>query len=185
MILSSVMQSTIMRFRADVTIMAFMAAATVMLFVTPLINPEGRFSGLDGSVGYIDHLELWSGTDPVTFITYFLGDMFCPQIESRSFILNGNQMAFCGRDVSIALGLLIGSSCSVLTGRVPSLRTSVIFCLISSVLMMTDWCIQHFMSVDCMATRVVTGLLFGASVSILACALFSDRDMKGDRQNNN
>ena len=45
MILSSVMQSTIMRFRADVTIMAFMAAATVMLFVTPLINPEGRFSG--------------------------------------------------------------------------------------------------------------------------------------------
>ena len=185
MILSSVMQSTIMRFRADVTIMAFMAAATVMLFVTPLINPEGRFSGLDGSVGYIDHLELWSCTDPVSFITYLLGDVFCPQIESRSFILNGNQMAFCGRDVSIALGLLIGSSCSVLTERVSSLRTSVIFCLISSVLMMTDWCIQHFMSVDCMATRVVTGLLFGASVSILACALFSDRDPKGDRQNNN
>ncbi len=170
-----------MRVRAEAIIMAVMSIALLLLFLTPFLNPSGRFLGLDGSVGYIDHLDMWSSSDPLTFLTYTFGDMFCPQIESRSFILNGSQMAFCARDVSIGIGLLIGSVISFLKVVRVSLRTSLIISVAAFALMIADWCIQHFMSVDLIFTRAITGVMFGASVSILICCFFP----ADDSHNNN
>ncbi len=70
-----------MRVRADVIIMAVMSIALLLLFLTPLLNPSGRFIGLDGSVGYIDHLDIWSSCDTLTFLTYVSGDMFLSLIH--------------------------------------------------------------------------------------------------------
>lgn len=142
--------------------------AVVMLFVTPLINPFGSFTELDGSVGIIDHLDLWKEKDPITCITYFIGDFFCPQQLSRSFELNGSQLAFCSRDVSILIGFIIG--CFISFTRKTSeikIKNATIMLGTAFILMMLDWSVQHFAELNIAATRIITGCIFGIAVAIL------------------
>lgn len=159
-----------MRYRLDVTLALLALVAAVMLFVTPYMSPEGSFIHLDGSPGTIDHMNLWQSTDIISGFTYLVGDLFCTQMESRSIILNGSQMAFCSRDVSILVGFIIGSIVSLIGLINIRMKESGILCIITFALMMTDWAIQHFAEIDFMASRMVTGALFGASVALLAGA---------------
>lgn len=159
-----------MRVKSILLILALLCAAA--LFITPFLSDYGAFRGLDGAVAYIDHLDIWQSRDPITFVTYTIGDIFCPQIESRSFILNGSQMAFCSRDVSILLGAVIGCVISFVRPNLP-IRNSLIFLGISFALMIADWAFQHFSGIDLMATRVITGILFGCAVASVICS-FSD-----------
>ncbi len=158
-----------MHIRNILLILALIAAA--MLFITPLINPFGSFTELDGSVGIIDHLDLWKEKDPITCITYFIGDFFCPQQSSRSFELNGSQLAFCSRDVSILIGFIIGCIISFIVkiSRI-EMRNAVLLLGTAFILMMSDWFVQHFADLNIPATRVITGCIFGIAVAILIAA---------------
>ena len=159
-----------MRYRLDVILALLALVAAVLLFVTPFMSPEGLFIHLDGSPGSIDHMDLWQSADAITGFTYIVGDLFCTQMESRSITLNGSQMAFCSRDVSILVGFIIGSIVSLIGLINIRMKESGILCIITFALMMTDWAIQHFADVDFMASRMVTGALFGASVALLVGA---------------
>jgi len=149
-------------------LLILVASASFMLIVTPFINPYGTLTSLDGSVGAIDHYDLWTGSDVLTMVTYLLGDVFCPQIMSRSFILNGNQMAFCMRDVSILFGILIGliSSYTRISKGI-DLRTSMMMTVCAFVILMMDWSIQHITGVDVAISRILTGAFFGFALSCI------------------
>lgn len=151
------------------------SAAMISLIATPFINQYGSFISLDGSVGAIDHMDLWSSSDPFTAFVYIVGDIFCPQIQSRSFILNGSQMGFCMRDVSILAGLIIGFlfSYTEIFSKF-TLKKSCILALCAFALLMADWGIQHIMSADIGITRILTGLFLGFSVS---CIISSYEDL--------
>lgn len=152
-------------------LLILIASASFMLIITPFINPSGTLTSLDGSVGTIDHLDMWSGSDILTMITYLLGDVFCPQIMSRSFVLKGNQMAFCMRDVSILFGALIGLLFSYTgTSKRIDLRTSIVMAICAFVVLMMDWGIQHVTGADVAISRILTGALFGFALS---CVLSS------------
>ena len=158
------------RVKSILLILALLCVAA--LFITPFLSDYGAFRGLDGAVAYIDHLDLWQSKDPVTFVTYTVGDIFCPQMESRSFIINGSQMAFCSRDVSILLGAIMGCLISFARPNIP-MRTSLIFLGASFVIMIADWAFQHFSGMDIMFTRVITGILLGCAVASVICS-YSD-----------
>lgn len=152
-------------------LLIFSAIASVMLFVTPFIDPHGALTSLDGTVGVVDHPDLWHDSDVLTAIVYTAGDVFCPQIMSRSFVLNGNQMAFCMRDVSVLVGVLAGSLFSH-TGmsKAIDLRTSILMAVCAFAILMTDWSIQHISGADVAVSRVLTGAFFGFALS---CVLSS------------
>ncbi len=145
------------------------------LIVTPFLNQYGSFVSLDGSVGAVDHMDLWSSSDPLTAFTYIVGDIFCPQIESRSFILNGSQTAFCMRDVSILAGLITGFLFSY-TDTFKKITFGRFRCIVIAafILLIADWGIQHIFSLDISVTRILTGLFLGFSVS---CILSSYEDL--------
>lgn len=145
--------------------------ALMLLIITPFINLYGRFTSLDGTVGAIDHPELWLNSDPLTMITYFFGDIFCPQIMSRSFILNGSQMAFCIRDVSVLIGIVAGLVFSYTEfSKMIGFRKSILMISYAFIILMIDWAIQHTMGVDVATSRILTGTFFGFA---LMCVLSS------------
>ena len=157
-----------MRLRSKDVILILLSLALFSLVITPFLNPHGSFTSLDGTVGVIDHLDLWNDSDPLTMITYLLGDVFCPQIMSRSFMLNGSQMAFCMRDVSVLVGLIGGLVFSYTrSSRSIGLRTSILMAVCAFFILMMDWAIQHFTGVDVAISRVLTGALFGFTLSCI------------------
>lgn len=81
----------------------------ILLFSTFfLVEPNTIDFGEDGKVGLLDHSDTVNNvTNPVAKFVYWSGDVNCHQISSRSIFLNGNQMAYCVRDLGIFLGLTI------------------------------------------------------------------------------
>jgi uncharacterized membrane protein len=61
--------------------------------------------GLDGRAHHIDYSYIWNKMPMFPKIIYYIGDMGCHQKESRSFILNENQMPVCARDTGIFIGM--------------------------------------------------------------------------------
>ena len=78
-------------------------ALLLLFLISPVINPSGSFLGLDGSPAVMDHG--WTG---ITGFGYILGDILCHQEASRCFVVNGNQMPICIRDLGLLIGLVAG-----------------------------------------------------------------------------
>ena len=53
---------------------------------------------------------VWSELNPIWAFTYGFGDLNCHQKHYRSWEINGNQLAFCVRDVGIFAGAAIGAA---------------------------------------------------------------------------
>jgi len=53
---------------------------------------------------------VWSELNPIWAFTYGFGDLNCHQKHHRSWEINGNQLAFCVRDVGIFAGAAIGAA---------------------------------------------------------------------------
>ncbi len=83
-------------------------AWTVLIVLAPLTIPPGSVTGLDGRANIIEYGEIWATLPPVQRIIYYLGDIECHQIESRTIILNHNEMPVCSRDASLFFFITIG-----------------------------------------------------------------------------
>lgn len=81
----------------------------LLLLITPaVVYPAGYFSGLDGTVGVIDHQDFWNSLDPVSKYIYQTGDLLCHQQYERSLIIHGSQLPICIREFSILAGIILG-----------------------------------------------------------------------------
>ena len=140
----------------------------IIFIITPFTEKYGTFVDLDGYVGLIDHSELWRSVNLLAGGTYRFGDLVCHQQFSRSLILNGSQMAICGRDFSALTGLIIGLvSVYFIDLSKGEKKWPVIFIIGAFVLLIIDWSVQHMYSLNIMSTRLVTGFLTGIAVAIL------------------
>ena len=79
-----------------------------LIFASPFFLPSGFVQDISGLSMVNDNSFLNSDMDLPWSGVYSVGDRLCHQKGSRSFFLNGNQMPFCARCVSIWMGLLIG-----------------------------------------------------------------------------
>lgn len=150
----------------------FSVIATAMLLsmvLVPLIYPHGSFIGLDGGAGTIDSWSKTSFADPFSRMLYGLGDIFCHQEESRSFIINGSQMAFCQRDVSILAGFAVALPLIDILSEKIEVNSKPFFAsgvLLTSITLV-EWAIEFSFGVDVPVARVITGILSGAGIAIL------------------
>jgi uncharacterized membrane protein len=84
----------------------FASVWTALVILTPFTVGPGSLDDLSGSVGTIDND--FDDLNIVAKIVYLIGDLNCHTKVERSLELNGNQMAFCARDVGLFLGLSVG-----------------------------------------------------------------------------
>lgn len=160
--------------------LAISFVSMLCIFSVPFLNTYGSLTGLDGTPGFIDHPEMWSGADPLTAITYGMGDIFCHQQEERSFTLNGSQMPFCVRDVGLLAGFFLCNMFIVLFyGSEAISRNARIFIIVSFLLIFMDWLIQQISGLNIPVTRFVTGLLAGAGFSLILYS-WTNRAMFGE-----
>jgi len=139
-----------------------------MFIITPFTERDGTFVYLDGYVGLIDHSELWSSVNLLAGSTYWFGDLVCHQQFSRSLILNGSQMAICGRDFSALVGLVIGLVSVYFIDFFRKEKKKVLFFILGAFILLTiDWSVQHVYSLNIMSTRLITGFLVGIAVAIM------------------
>jgi len=106
----------------------------ISMFLVPMMMPHGTVPELSGranmmdytseeSWGNQDHYEggemghnqsahggtfAWSDLNPYYAFVYAFGDLNCHQKHERSWVINGNQMPVCARDVGIFFGLALG-----------------------------------------------------------------------------
>jgi uncharacterized membrane protein len=80
------------------------------LIAAPLTLESGTVKGLYGGANRIDYWDRWNDMDPFHMSVYLFGDFNCHQRESRTLIMNDNQMPVCARDTAIFLGILVGSA---------------------------------------------------------------------------
>jgi len=77
-------------------------------FIVPYIMEPGTVRHMDANANMLDHSNLWNTLPVYPRIIYYFGDFNCHQKEHRSFVINGNQMPMCARDVGIFAGLSVG-----------------------------------------------------------------------------
>jgi len=150
-------------------LMLFFAAFLLLMVILPLLYPGGSFTGLDGRSGVIENWEKLRFADPLTRAVYTMGDLFCHQEEWRSFMINGSQMAFCQRDVSILAGVVLGL---FVTDRTADrfYAGDKLFLILGAVMLVStgiEWLIEHSFEVDLLAARAATGVLTGIGIALI------------------
>ena len=140
--------------------------ALALFILVPVACTYGEVDGLDGTPVVMDYPDLWASLDPVSCVTYAVGDILCHQDSARSFHINGSQLPICVRDVSALAGLFAGMLLTFRIGMYTSDRRFCIPFLIASFgLMIADVVIQNVLSLNVVPTRVITGMLCGLSVA--------------------
>ncbi|MEE2747801.1 MAG: DUF2085 domain-containing protein [Candidatus Thermoplasmatota archaeon] len=105
----------------------------ISMFLVPMMMDEGTVPKLSGRANMMDYSTLdswgnddhpegsemgheqsehgtfaWSKLNPYYAFVYAFGDLNCHQKHERSWVINGNQMPVCVRDVGIFFGLALG-----------------------------------------------------------------------------
>lgn len=147
----------------------FFAVLALLMVAVPLFSGYGSFTGLDGSIGKVDHWDIWSSEDPFSAFIYLLGDMLCHQEEARSLILNGSQMPFCVRDFGIIAGALAGSiATDVKFFRYDLSDVRVLIIGVSLfIITLIEWAIEYSTSFDSSSFRGLTGFLSGIGIALI------------------
>jgi uncharacterized membrane protein len=160
-------------YRIFLLLMVLTVAACISI---PAFYPYGTFVHLDGIAGAIDHADLWMSMDPLSAIVYGMGDLFCHQEMARSFIVNGSQMPFCIRDISIFIGIIISMAAwEVMQLYVdPLSRKVLITAFILIFIMAADWAVGQHTDMSSMLLREATGILAGLGIGTLIKA-YCDR----------
>jgi uncharacterized membrane protein len=144
--------------------LAFFLFFTLLVFLVPFTLTPGQVTDLSGRVGNIDNGDQLTSMNPLAAAIYWLGDANCHQIAERSFFLNGNQMPFCARDVSIFAGLVIGSALALFAIPRPNLwlvmAGFVPIALDGGAQIMLDYQSSNLL-------RAITGLLAGFCIAML------------------
>jgi uncharacterized membrane protein len=100
-----------LKFRFDVCVWVVTAVLLVwvlLILVSPLAVSSGTLMNLDGLVGIEDHAAVLSSLPQPWRGVYLIGDRLCHQREDRSFVVGGNEMAFCARCTGVWIGLVVG-----------------------------------------------------------------------------
>lgn len=135
-------------------------AFTFTVILSPFLYHADTIVRLDGSPGIIDNV--WS----VSTVQYLLGDIFCHQEMSRSFMVNGNQMPFCIRDIGIFIGVCVGSSALLSVKRTFGRRKTVFAGIALIAVTVVEWAYGSVHE-DTVALRFASGMLAGVGVSML------------------
>jgi uncharacterized membrane protein len=169
-------------------LLAAVTAFILLMVIVPFINPYGYLVHLDGVSGSLDSVR--PDTDPLTWLIYSLGDMFCHQQQERTFMLNGSELAFCQRDFSILVGLAIGlaatdrsSPISLLVKRKwTPFGLSVYLSPMSRLILnkwvpvagcimvastLIEWGLEHAVPFDSLFARTATGVVAGMGAALL------------------
>lgn len=141
------------------TLCASAYAFTLIVILSPFLYHAGAMVHLDGSPGFIDNG--WG----VCTAQYLLGDIFCHQEMSRSFVVNGNQMPFCIRDVGIFAGICIGSTVLSSVRRTLNGHRMVPFGIALIAVMVLEWAYGSACG-DTAPLRFVSGILAGIGISV-------------------
>ena len=146
---------------------AFLLAVVMFIIITPFTEPSGTFRDLDGTVGVMNHWNLWSSVNPAAGAIYAFGDMFCHQIFSRSFVLNGSQTAVCVRDLATMTGMVIGLfAMNFISERTKMERRFLIIATVLLIPAIIDWSVQFATGYDSALLRAITGTLLGAAFAM-------------------
>ena len=131
-------------------------AYSVSNVLAPYAVPPGSAVGLDGAANRVDHAGLYTTFGIYPEVVYYIGDAQCHQIETRTILLNGNQMPMDARMSSIYLWANVGLLSAVFAN--PS--TSVSQGLVNAVpKRLQPWFRKH-LGVNATATLIVVlGLL--------------------------
>ena len=145
---------------------------TLMILTSPLIIANGETGDLSGSVGNYDNKEIINNMNPLSELTYYLGDLNCHQLSHRSYEYNDNQMPFCARDVGIFAGLTFGFIFSL--GRRIELTIPIIILALTPIGL--DGTIQLFTDYEStnirrVITGLIAGMVTGISLKIIADSL--------------
>ena len=139
----------------------------LLLIIAPFTEPPGTFRDLDGTVGVMDHIDLWSSVNLLAGAAYAFGDMFCHQILSRSFILNGSQVAICVRDLATMAGMVAGLfAMNLISEETKKERRFLFAAVLLLVPAVIDWTVQFATGFDSAVLRVITGTLLGVAFAM-------------------
>jgi uncharacterized membrane protein len=153
-----------LRRRAEATILCAFGIWLALVFIAPLTLPSGSVPDLSGSVGTVDNWQSIEQMNPLAGAVYLLGDSQCHQLLERSFVINGNQMPFCTRDLGIFIGLVAGIAIAF-SGR---LRIGPRFSLLLLVPMALDGGAQLISSYESSnLIRLATGIAAGVGIAFL------------------
>ena len=150
--------------RAEATILCAFGIWLALVIIAPLSLPTGSVTDLSGSVGTLDNWDRIEQMNPLAATVYLIGDTQCHQLLERSFVINGNQMPFCSRDLGIFIGLVAGMGLAF-SGR---LRVSWKIALLLLVPMGLDGGAQLISSYESTnLVRLATGILAGIGLAYL------------------
>lgn len=156
--------------RAHIAALLFAAFAIILLliFAAPFMIESGTLTGLDGRIAIIDHEDLWNGSGAVMGAIYGFGDLICHQMESRTMMLNGNQMPICLRDLGILSGFAAVTLASVFVNddRIGS-KWTWYAALILVAIGLGEWALEYATGFDSSLSRAATGILAGAGLALI------------------
>ena len=163
-----------------IILLAIASALFLSALIVPFLSSSGSIIDLDGTMGYIDHSDIWNTLDPFSAAIYTVGDFICHQQMSRTIILNGNEMPICVRDFGFLVGLVAGVLLMMVLKRYDK-KKLVIISVAGLVLMFSDWIIQKVFSLNVPETRFITGIMAGIAATILFI-MFMDGKISLDRR---
>lgn len=137
------------------------------ILIASFTEPFNSISGMDGSIGMMDHGSKWSEMNIFAELVYSVGDMVCHQEMSRSFVMNGNQLTVCSRDLFILFGIFTGLLFFQLLPKKAEDRRLWYVSYSFVVLMLIDWGVQYITSTDVMITRIITGMMCGIAIATI------------------
>lgn len=144
----------------------FVAASAVACLIYP------GTTGLDGTIGVVDHPGLWAGMDPLSDLIYTFGDWGCHQRTARSFIIGTSQMPMCVREMSFAIGVAVGGlALHLMRGHV-SVTGTIIISLVLIPMTFIEMFIKDVLGLDILALCTVMSILSGiGALFLLHCIL--------------
>ncbi len=166
--------------------LAFLLAVllfTLAVFTAPYALQSGTVGALDGRAWHVDYTGRWREMPVLPRLAYTAGDMVCHQKQERSYILHGNQMPVCARDVGILLGLTGGFALALAATPAATFRdtfrsmlpfvrsrTAAVILLVGLLAPLpVDGLLQLFSGYESVnVLRTITGLLFGLGLALLA-----------------
>jgi uncharacterized membrane protein len=177
------------------------AVFTVAVFTAPYLVEPGTVEHLDGYAWQLDHLGRWDEMPALSRLAYYAGDVVCHQKHWRSYMLNGNQMPVCARDVGVLLGMAGGFALALtavpaatLSGTfrsmLPFVRSRIAMLAMFGMLLAplpVDGFLQLLTGYESVnVLRTVTGLLFGLALALLSSLFLladprcTDKDINGE-----
>jgi uncharacterized membrane protein len=150
--------------RAEATILFAFGIWLALVFIAPLSLPTGSATDLSGSIGSIENWDSIDKMNPLAAAVYLLGDSQCHQLLERSFVINGNQMPFCSRDLGLFIGVVAGMALAF-SGR---FKVSWKIALLLLVPMGLDGGVQMMSPYESSnPLRLLTGILAGIGLAYL------------------